>query len=75
MGGGRFFPGGAGAVPAPAAGAGAGRVAAGSGADDGGTSATGSCRALKLRFLRIGVAMRAGRGNVKTCKDWKARQR
>ena len=56
MGGGRFFP--AGAAAAAAAGAGAGLVAAGSdwtGPGDGGVSA--SWRALKLRFLRIGVAM------------------
>ena len=60
MGGGRLFP--AGTAAAAGAGAGAGRVAAGSdwtGPGDGGVSATASWRAfeLKLRFLRIGVAM------------------
>ena len=69
MGGGRLFP--AGATAAPTAGAGAGRVAAGSdwtGPGDGGVSATASWRAftLKLRFLRIGVAMIGSGRNVLT---------
>lgn len=50
MGGGRFFP-------FPAVVAGAARVAIGSGSFTLGDWVTSSCRALKLRFLRMGVVI------------------
>lgn len=51
MGGGRFFP-----FAAPVV-AGAARVAIGSGSFSFGDWVTSSCRALKLRFLRMGVVI------------------